>query len=296
MRKLALVPLSLAALLLFSAFQDTQFRVDVEAVNVFVTITDKKGQFVTGLPEERFILYEDGVPQVITNFSSQMNRPLQIGLVVDTSGSVRLKLEFEKRAAINFLRGVMRRNDQAMLVEFDEGVSLLNDFTSRTSEIVEEIEKLRAGGGTALWDALYVVSGEKMTGRGARKAMVVLSDGEDLNSKRTFDDTLKMIQSSEVTVYAIGTNHFGASSSRKGEDNLKELTGESGGTAFFPYSAELLESAFDQINAELRSQYSLTYSPRDKTRDGRFRQIDVRIENGDDLKLRHRRGYRLPDF
>jgi VWFA-related protein len=183
-----------------------------------------------------------------------------------------------------------------MLVEFDEGVSLLNDFTTRTSEIVAEIDRLRAGGGTALWDALYVVSGEKMTGRGARKAIVVLSDGEDLNSTRSFDDTLRMIQSSEVTVYPIGTSRFGASSSKKGEDNLVELADESGGTAFFPYSAELLESAFDQINAELRSQYSLTYSPRDKTRDGRFRKIEVRIENGDGLKLRYRRGYRLPDF
>ncbi len=296
MPKLALVPLSLAALLLSTAFQDTQIRIDVEAVNVFVTVTNRKGQFVSGLPEDRFILYEDGIPQVLTNFSSDLSRPLQIALLMDTSGSVRLKLDFEKRAAVNFLRGVMRRHDQAMLVEFDEGVSLLNDFTTRTSEIVSEIERLRAGGGTALWDALYVVSGEKMTGRGARKAIVVLSDGEDLNSRRSFEDTLKMIQSSEVTVYPIGTSRFGASSSKKGEDNLAELADESGGTAFFPYSAELLESAFDQINAELRNQYSLTYSPRDKTPDGRFREIEVRIENGDGLKLRYRRGYRLPDF
>lgn len=296
MRKLSTLGCACAALLALGAIQDTQIRVDVEAVNVFVTVTDKSGRFVTDLDQERFLVYEDEVLQKITNFSRQAELPLRIGLLIDTSSSVRLKLDFEKQAAINFVRGVMRRRDQALLVEFDEGVSLLHDFTRRSSAIVAEIKKLRAGGGTALWDAIYTVSRDKMTARDARKTIVVVSDGEDLNSERSVDETLEMVQASEVTVFAIGTSRFGASAKKKGENNLKLLAEETGGSAFFPYSAELLDSAFEKINEELRSQYTLTYEPMDKARDGRFRAIEVRIVEGDDYSLRHRRGYRLPDF
>jgi len=281
---------------ILSAVQDTQIRVDVEAVHVFVTVTDKQGKFVTGLPADRFIVYEDGVPQEIVNFSSDADVPIRLGMLIDTSSSVRLKLDFEKRAAVNFLRGIMRRQDRALLVEFDRGVTLLNDFTDETTKVVAEIDKLKAGGGTALWDALYTVARDKMTERGPRKTLIVISDGEDLNSKHSFQETVEMIQASEATVYAIGTSSFGASSSPEGKENLKKIADDTGGTAFFPYSPERLEEAFDLINTELRSQYTIAYSPRDKIRDGRFREIDVRIVDGKGLKLRHRKGYRLPDF
>jgi VWFA-related protein len=294
-------------LLLPATFQDTgspgtqeragtQIRVEVERVNVFVTVTDRQGRFVTDLSQDRFIVYEDGIPQEITNFSRESNLPLQIGLLIDTSASVRLKLDFEKRAAVNFIRSVMRRKDQALLVDFDRGTTLIQDFTDRPSEIVRGIESLRAGGGTAMWDALYMVARDKMTGRDARKTIVIVSDGEDLHSQLSFEETLKMIQTSEVTVYAIGTSRFGASSNQKGEDNLKELCELTGGTAFFPYSAERLDEAFDQINLELRSQYTLTYRPRDLVPDGRFRRIEVRLVGGKGHQVRHRKGYRLPDF
>lgn len=296
MRKFTIILAATALLFLTAAIQDPQIRVEVEAVNVFVTVLDKEGHFVRNLPKDRFIVYEDGVPQEITNFSSEMNRPLRVGLLMDTSGSVRLKLGFEKESAIRFLRGVMRRPDQALLVEFDQGVTLLHDFTPRTAAIEREIQSLRSGGGTALWDAIYTVSRDKMTDRDARKTIVVVSDGDDRNSDRTLDETLEMAQASEVTVYAIGTNNFGASSSKRGEKNLETLSEATGGTAFFPFTPERLDEAFEQINTELRSQYSITYVPRDKTRDGRFREIEVRIKDGKDLKLRHRKGYRLPDF
>lgn len=300
---LLIIPL----LLLPATFQDTgspgtqdrtgaQIRVEVERVNVFVTVTDRQGRFVTDLSQDRFIVYEDGIPQEITNFSRESNLPLQIGLLIDTSSSVRLKLDFEKRAAVNFIRSVMRRRDQALLVDFDRGTTLIQDFTDRPSEIVKGIESLRAGGGTAMWDALYMVARDKMTGRDARKTIVIVSDGEDLHSRLSFEETLKMIQTSEVTVYAIGTSRFGASSDPKGEDNLKEVCELTGGTAFFPYSAERLDEAFDQINLELRSQYTLTYRPRDLVPDGRFRRIEVRLVDGKAFNVRHRKGYRLPDF
>ncbi|GAB4122073.1 MAG: hypothetical protein Kow001_20240 [Acidobacteriota bacterium] len=269
---------------------------EVERVNVFVTVTDRQGRFVTDLSQDRFIVYEDGIPQEITNFSRESNLPLQIGLLIDTSSSVRLKLDFEKRAAVNFIRSVMRRRDQALLVDFDRGTTLIQDFTDRPSEIVKGIESLRAGGGTAMWDALYMVARDKMTGRDARKTIVIVSDGEDLHSRISFEETLKMIQTSEVTVYAIGTSRFGASSNPAGEDNLKEVCELTGGTAFFPYSAERLDEAFDQINLELRSQYTLTYRPRDLVPDGRFRRIEVRLVDGKAFNVRHRKGYRLPDF
>ncbi len=294
-------------LLLPAAFQDNgpsggrdrpeaQIRVEVERVNVFVTVTDRQGRFVTDLSQDRFIVYEDGIPQEITNFSRESDLPLQIGLLIDTSSSVRLKLDFEKRAAINFIRSVMRRRDQALLVDFDRGTSLIQDFTDRPSEIERGIESLRAGGGTAMWDALYLVARDKMTGRDARKTIVIVSDGEDLHSRLSFEETLKMIQTSEVTVYAIGTSRFGAGSSKRGEDNLRELCDLTGGSAFFPYSAEKLDDAFDQINLELRSQYTLTYRPRDLVPDGRFRRIEVRLVDGKAYQVRHRKGYRLPDF
>ncbi len=301
------VLLAVPLLLLPAAFQDNgpsggrdrpeaQIRVEVERVNVFVTVTDRQGRFVTDLSQDRFIVYEDGIPQEITNFSRESDLPLQIGLLIDTSSSVRLKLDFEKRAAINFIRSVMRRRDQALLVDFDRGTSLVQDFTDRPSEIERGIESLRAGGGTAMWDALYLVARDKMTGRDARKTIVIVSDGEDLHSRLSFEETLKMIQTSEVTVYAIGTSRFGAGSSKRGEDNLRELCDLTGGSAFFPYSAEKLDDAFDQINLELRSQYTLTYRPRDLVPDGRFRRIEVRLVDGKAYQVRHRKGYRLPDF
>jgi VWFA-related protein len=205
-----------------------------------------------------------------------------------------LKLDFEKQAATNFVRSVMRKGDVALLVEFDQGVSLLHDFTGQPTAIVREIKKLRAGGGTALLDAIYTVSRDKMIGRESRKTLVVLSDGQDLNSVRTLDETLDMAKDAGVVIYSIGTSRFGATVNRKGEKMLENLSEQTGGRAFFPYSADLLNEAFDLINQELRSQYSLTYVPTNKLRDGTYREIKIKIEDGKKLTLRHRKGYFAP--
>lgn len=295
MHNYQLPPLLIFLLFLVSGFQQTEIRIEVEAVNLFVTVTDKEGHFVTNLDRNRFEVYEDGKIQEITNFISESNLPLRLGLLIDTSASVRLKLDFEKQAAKNFIRSVMRRNDQMLLVEFDEGVSLRHDFTSRPTSIIQEIEKMKAGGGTALRDAIYLTCLEKMTDRNARKSIIAVSDGRDLNSERSLDEVLEMAQASEVAIYAIGTSRFGASQEKKGEKALEKIANETGGRAFFPYSAELLESAFDQINQELRSQYSITYTPQNKRADGKFRKIEVKIKEGKDLRLRHRKGYYAPE-
>ena len=281
--------------LIVCAFQrEPQIRVEVEAVNVLATVTDKKGRFVIDLPQNRFQVYEEGIQQTISNFNYQTNLPLLIALLIDTSSSVRLKLDFEKTAATHFVYSVMRPRDQALLVEFDHGVSLLHDFTDRPGAIAKEIQTIRAGGGTALLDAIYVVCREKLTDRSARRTMVVVSDGVDRNSEHSPEEILEMAHRSGVIIYAIGTTRFSADQEHKGEKMLEELATESGGQAFFPYSAERLGAAFEQISEELRSQYSLTYIPTDTAKDGRFRKIKVKIIKDRGLDIRHRAGYYAP--
>ncbi len=298
MRKIWIPLLSAVVVIAFAAFQKSepksQIKVQVEAVNVLVTVMDRDGRYVTNLDRNRFQIFEDKKLQTIQNFEHQTDLPLRLGLMIDTSASVRLKLDFEKQAATNFVRAVMRPEDQALLVEFDTGVQLVNDFTDRPGVIADKLRRLRAGGGTSLLDALYVVAQEMMASGTDRRAIVVLSDGEDRNSKRDLDETTEMLQRSGVVVYAIGTSKFGASSNPQGEDTLKKLAEATGGRVFFPYSADLLDQAFEQINTELRSQYSLTYVPQNKERDGRYRRIQVKIVDSKGLKARYRDGYYAP--
>lgn len=266
-------------------------RIEVEAVNVLVSVTDSRGRFITDLARERFLVFEDGKQQTITNFTHETELPLQIGLLIDTSASVRPKLEFEKTAATNFVRSVLRPQDQVLLVEFDSGVSLISDFTNRPSVITQQLRRLRAGGGTALLDAVYAVSRDKMTAPGVRKALVILSDGADLNSTRSLKESIEMAQTSGVTLYGIGTSRLGASVDHKGEQMLTDLAEGTGGQAFFPYGEASLTASFQQIDQELRSRYSLAYIPVNKARDGKFRKIRVKIEKGKKYSLRYRPGY-----
>lgn len=277
------------------AQQQEPIRVEVEAVNVLVAVTDKQGRFVTDLQRDRFQIFENGKRQKITNFSHETNLPLRIGLLIDTSASVRTKLDFEVRAATNFIFSVMKSRDRTLLVEFDRAVSLISDFTHSASRIAEQLKKLRAGGGTALLDAVYAVSRDKMTESGARKTIVIVSDGVDLDSRRNLREAVEMAQKSGVIIYAIGTNKFGADGDSEGEKTLRELTEKTGGRAFFPYSPEQLERAFEMIDEELRSQYSITYVPTNKKRDGKFRKLKVKLEKDKGMKLRYREGYFAPE-
>ena len=273
---------------------DAPFRVEVEAVNVLVAVHNKKtGKFVTDLTAEDFEVYEDGVIQEITNFSQETELPLAIALCIDTSSSVKLKLAFEKEAAIDFLFSVVRPIDQALLLEFDTGVTLLHDFTSNPNDLVRGIESLKAGGGTSLYDAVYLISEQKMMYATGRKTVVVLSDGADLTSRHTFEDALRMAYLSEVAVYAISTTRFGADIDREGDNALKQLTEKTGGKAFFPFSNAQLNKAFKNIDQELRSQYNLAYVPTNGRRDGILRQIKVKVARKNS-RIRHRKGYFAP--
>ena len=274
---------------------DDPIRVEVETVNVLVSVHDSDtGQFVMDLKDHDFQVLEDGVRQKIVFFSRQTNLPLNLAMCVDTSASVKLKLDFEKEVASDFLYSVMRPSDRALLAEFDTGVTLLHDFTSNPNDLAAEIRSLRAGGGTSLYDAIYLISAQKMLRRKGRKAIVILSDGADLTSKRTFRDAMQMAHKAEVTIYAISTTRFGADIDHEGDNALRQLTENTGGRAFFPYSSKHLVSAFEAIDQELRSQYNLAYVPINKGKDGKFRSIKVKV-NRDNVKLRHRKGYFAPD-
>ena len=290
----SVVTLLCSALLLLPTFQEPEIRVEVEAVNVLVAVTNKQGRFVTDLSQDRFRIFEDGKEQEITNFIYGTDLPLDIALLVDTSASVRIDLDFEKETVTGFVYSVMRPKDRAMLVEFDTGVSLVHDFTDSPSDIARSIRDLRAGGGTSLLDALYTVSLEKMTRPGTRKAVVIVSDGRDLHSKHGIDEALGMAHRAGVIVYAIGTTRFGADQDKKGEKMLKKLAENTGGRAFFPYVAERLADSFDLINEELRSQYSVTYVPLNKKKDGKFRKIKLKIKDDKGLTARYRQGYYAP--
>ncbi len=296
MRKISVISLSLFCLIFTSGFQEeSRFRIAVDAVNVLVTVLDQNGRFVTDLQKEDFIIYEDGKVQEIEQFSQETDQPLRIGLLMDTSSSVKMRLDFEKEAATNFMRSVMRYGDEAMLVEFDKGVSMIHDFTNKPTEIVKDIEELRAGGGTALLDAVFLVSQEKMSEKKMRQTMILVSDGDDLHSKHTLAEAVNMAQLAETSLYAIGSNRLDPARSKNGIKILKRLTEETGGRVYFPVSDIEMEAAFDKIEKELRSQYSITYTPRNKTRDGKFRKLEVRVAKGkqrpSNLTIRYKKGY-----
>lgn len=271
--------------------RDDRFRVEVDAVNVLVTVNEKStGAFMKDLDRSQFHVYEDGVEQVITNFAAQTNLPLTIAMCIDTSSSVKLKLEFEKEAALDFLFTIMRPSDRALLAEFDTGVTLLHDFTTNPNDLVSEIKRLRAGGGTSLYDAIFLVTEQKLLYEPGRRTMVILSDGSDLTSTHTYESALGMAQRAEIAIYGLSTTRFGADIDHEGDHALKQLADATGGIVYFPYSTSQLTESFKEIEQALRSQYNLAYVPTRKERDGSYRKIEVRVDVGD-VNVRYRKGY-----
>jgi len=274
--------------------QTEPFRVDVNAVNVLVTVTDKStGKFIRNLPRSAFKVYEDGEEQEITNFSQQTNMPLTIALCIDTSSSVKMKLEFEKEAALDFLYTILKSRDKALLAEFDSGVSLLHDFTTNPNDLAEEINKLQAGGGTSLYDCLHMVSEQKLLYEDGRRTMVVLTDGSDLSSKHSPEEALNSVLKAEAAIYAISTTNLGTDQDWQGDQTLKRITELTGGRVFFPYSNGDLIKALKDIENELRNQYSLTYIPTNLEKDGTYRRIKVEVDVDNEI-LRFRKGYYAP--
>ena len=196
-------------------------------MNVLCSVFDRDtNSFVTNLTREDFAIYEDGKKQEIKNFARETNLPLTIALLVDTSDSVSPKLKFEQEAAISFLQSVLREKDRALLVEFDTGVTLLQDFTGDPNKLAKEIRRLKAAGGTALYDAIYMTCDEKLIRETGRKAIVILSDGDDESSDATIQQALEMALRAETTIYVISITKggfFGVAGSPEGDAAMREI-------------------------------------------------------------------------
>ena len=277
--------------------EPTRITVDVTRVNMLFTVTDKKGRFVTDLAKNDFDVIEAKKPQTIQEFTAESDLPLRLGILIDTSNSIRDRFKFEQEAASEFLRSVVHRNqDKALVVSFDTSAELVADLVDDTDELDRSIRGLRPGGGTALYDAIFYSCRDKLAQdqprHKFRRAIVILSDGEDNQSRYTRDQALEMAQKADVVIYAVSTNITRVDT--EGDQVLKYFTAETGGRAFFPFKVEDLAQSFENIANELRHQYNISYRPEPLAVDGLFHTIDLRVKGRKDLVVHARKGYYAP--
>jgi len=273
-------------------------RTTVNEVNVVFVVTDKHNRYVKGLQQADFKVLDDKKPaESIRNFSTETNLPLRVGLLIDASNSIRDRFRFEQQAAIEFLNQIVHPDrDQAFVLGFDTTPEITQDFTGNPEKLANGVRLLRPGGGTAMYDAIYGACRDKLAKArsqqgGLRRAIILVSDGEDNQSRVSRDDAIEEAQRAEVTVYAISTNVTGTKT--RGDKILEAITEATGGRAFFPFKIEEVSDAFSQIQEELRSQYAISYKPADFLADGKFRSIDIEALNKK-YKVRGRKGYFAP--
>jgi Ca-activated chloride channel family protein len=264
---------------------------------VLLTVVDRHGRLITNLKRDDFEVFEDNQPQSITNFSAETDLPLNIALVIDTSGSIRDKLRFEQEAAAEFFYSVLRpRHDRALIMTFDTTVRLRTDFTDDPNLLSATIRQLISGGSTSLYDAVARAATEKLAGQPGRRVIIIVSDGMDNSSHISLEQTIEAAQKNDVIIYAISTNRLQEPplpEQQLGDANLKRLSAETGGHVLNPKKAQDLSRAFHRISEELRAQYSLAYKPTNSERDGTYRQIRVVVSNKVYL-VRARQGYFAP--
>jgi len=270
--------------------------VETDEVSQIFTVTDKKGHFITGLHQENFGLLDDGRPPIsVLQFTQQTNHPLRVGVLLDTSSSIRQRFQFEQDSAIEFFLQVLHLNDRAFIEGFDVQTDIAQDFTNNVDLLNQGIRKLRPGGGTALFDALYKTCRDQMltlreTGS-VRKALILVSDGEDNYSRAEETDAIKMCQRADTIVYAISTDV--SPTKTKGDDVLKTISDATGGRAFYPVRIEDVAIGFRSIEEELRSQYLLIYRPANFKADGAFRTIYLHAIDSR-YQVSTRKGYFAP--
>jgi VWFA-related protein len=274
-----------------------KIKVRVDLVNVLMTVTNKKNRLENDLAKDDFRVLEDEKPQTIRYFSRETNLPLRIGVLVDTSSSIRDRLRFEQEAAIDFLNTTLRPGkDSAFVVAFDVQTQVVRDYTDDLEKLSEAIRSLLAGGVTTLYNAIYFSCREKMLifpppEPYLRRVLIIISDGQDNQSEHTREEALAMAQRAEVTIYAISTNATGTPV--HGDKVLRRLAEQTGGRAFFPFKASETAANFQEIARELRSQYSLAYVSTNPAHDGTFRTIAIEpLQKG--LQVRARPGYFAP--
>jgi Ca-activated chloride channel family protein len=307
----------------------SSIRISVDRVNVAVTVTDSKDRFVADLTKNDFTVYEDGKKVPIDFFTSVTQVPLRVGMLLDTSNSVRLQFKAEQEAAIDFIHTLLedKTRHKAFLMTFDTTKDIVKDFTSDPNDLSEAVRKLKVGGGTALFDAIYQACQDKLAKEeqpgGVRRILLLITDGEDDASKHSIEQVIDMARRAEVTMYAISTVSYGSTS--PGDKVLERLAEATGGIVVFPwkkppsaefatgylsrtqigdqnavyevgmgkYAGEMaanLALALAQINKELQMQYTIGYRPPNAANDGRFREIKV-VARQKGVKIRARKGY-----
>jgi len=272
-------------------------RFDVTRVSLLFTVSDKKGRFITDLTKDEFEIVENKKPQTISEFTAESDLPLRLAILIDTSNSIRERFKFQQEAATTFIETVIRHGrDRAMLVSFDTSAELVSDLTDDTQKLAGAVRDLRPGGGTALYDAIFFACRDKLMKEQPpekfRRAMVLLSDGEDNQSHWTRDQALEMAQKADVVIYTISTNisHIDT----EGDKILRYFAQETGGSAFFPFKASDLAQSFENIANELRHQYIALYRPEPLRADGLYHNLEIKVKNRKDLIVRARHGYYAP--
>jgi Ca-activated chloride channel homolog len=276
----------------------TTIRQSVNEVNLIFTVTDKHGRYIPNLQLHDFALLDDQkAPERVNSFHQQINLPLRVGLLIDTSTSIHSRFKFEQQAAQEFLLQTLKaRSDRAFVMGFDVTPNLTADWTHDLDALETGVTKLSPGGGTALFDAVYTACRDKLLDqtRGTepvRKALILLSDGSDNQSRVYLGEAIKMCQRSETIIYSISTNW--TPSRGEGDKVMSQLASETGGQVFFPPSVEEVSTSFTNIQEELRSQYALVYTPADFKNDGAFRTIYLYC-NDRRYQVRAKKGYFAP--
>ncbi len=274
-----------------------RITLDVTRVNFLFTVSDRKGRFVTDLGKEDFEVVESKKPQNIVEFVAESDLPLRLAILVDTSNSIRDRFKFQQEAAIEFINSVIRPDrDRAIVVSFDTAATLVADLTGDTENLAKAVRDMRPGGGTSLYDAIFFACRDKLAQdqprHKYRRAMVLLSDGDDNQSRYTREQALEMAHKSDVVIYSISTNQTRLETD--GDKVLKYLARETGGQSFFPFKATDLAQSFENIANELRHQYSILYRPEPLKTDGLFHKVDIRVKDRKDLIVRARNGYYAP--
>ena len=287
----------------------------VNLVDVLFTVLNRRNKLVPDLGKDDFKIFDDRAPQAIRYFSRQTDLPLRIGLLMDTSNSIRDRLKFEQDAATAFLFSVIRHNkDQAFVMTFDDEPALLQTFTDDAGRLRDEIVKTRAGGGTAVYDAIYQACEKELSHPPrppgdqpdvVRRVMILISDGDDNLSNHTRSEAIEMAQRTSVVIYTISTSTQWIQLSQtdpekaanrklhlnEGDKVLQDLAEETGGRAFYPYHVDDLDQSFQDIGDELRNQYSIAYIPTNYVLDGRYHKIRIEVPDHKGYQVRARRGY-----
>jgi VWFA-related protein len=273
-------------------------RLGVNEVNLIFTVTDRHGHYNPNLRESDFALLDDlKAPAHVNSFHQQINLPLRVGILIDTSTSIRTRFQFEQQAANEFMLEILKaKSDRAFVMGFDVTPNVTQDWTNNLDALQTAVTRLRPGGGTAMYDAVYTACRDKLLdeSRGqepVRKVMVLLSDGDDNQSRVYPDEAVKECQRAETIIYAISTNW--TPSRGRGDKALEVMAEDTGGQVFYPPSVEEVSNSFQKIEEELRSQYALTYTPADFKYDGSFRPIYLYC-NDRRFVVRTKKGYFTP--